>query len=95
MYESASDRTRDGRAVGKDFLPLAETPDLQQLVLGGGGGSSKGASPGLQPHSIFNTTSLVSSYVHLWYHISTSLFIILCMILDDKNKRCGIYSSIG
>jgi len=42
MYESASDRTRDGRAVGKDFLPLAETPDLQQLVLGGGGGSSKG-----------------------------------------------------
>eukprot|EP00959_Pyramimonas_sp_CCMP1952_P345763 7241239-Pyramimonas_sp.AAC.1 len=36
VYESAAERTRAGRAVGKDFLPLAETPELQELVLGKG-----------------------------------------------------------
>eukprot|EP00976_Prorocentrum_cordatum_P075736 1182015-Prorocentrum_minimum.AAC.1 len=54
VYESAAERTRAGRAVGKDFLPLAETPELQELVLGKGrpkGGNQRTRAAAALPES--------------------------------------------
>ena len=36
--ESEAERRRQGRPVGPDFFPLAESPKLQRLVFGGEGG---------------------------------------------------------
>ncbi|KAJ1454073.1 hypothetical protein M885DRAFT_484881 [Pelagophyceae sp. CCMP2097] len=94
-FESERDRRADGRAVGAAFMPLAETPQLQQAVFGG---EAKGSSlsrrpPAESPEALFERGAISAAEYHQLVAGTGSQ--IVAPILDRHGQQRLLATNIG